>query len=203
MDYGDDLCAAHLENHIHGLTNDYNSWVAYSKKQDVIIAELKEYIQKLEQELVNWKAYGKGKANDLGIAIADAATGNMEAVALRRYLRTVRETLEAKLSPEELKKVKDMLSIRNPEFAKALYANLKDREKERTAYTSINTKNILQNPQVFDGYKKGQKNYLDAGRPMVPIYDEEKAQKDHEPSADFVADNAFIEISNQSALISK
>ena len=139
-DWGADVYAARLEENCKRAIA---SWERHSNELKAENQRLEERVKSLEFYLEEWKKYGRGKARDLGIAIADAATGNMEAVALRRYLKTVRETLEKKLPPDQLKQIKDMLSIRNPEFAQALYANLKDRENTPGQYTMINAENAL------------------------------------------------------------
>ena len=137
-DWGADVYAARMEEQTRRAIH---AWEAHANRLEAENQRLRENNAKLEHALEDWKKYGRGKARDLGIAIADAATGNMEAVALRRYLKTVRETLEKKLPPDQLKQIKDMLSIRNPEFAQALYANLKDREKMPGNYTIVNAEN--------------------------------------------------------------
>ena len=200
MDWGADVYAARMEEQTRRAIH---AWEMHANELKAENQRLRENNAKLEHALEDWKKYGRGKARDLGIAIADAATGNMEAVALRRYLKTVRETLEKKLPPDQLKQIKDMLSIRNPEFAQALYANLKDRENTPGDYTGINTKNALRDKDVYEGYTHNQEKLLEARRWMIPVFDENKATNEHDPGVEFSADNAFKDISKQPNIISQ
>ena len=98
-----------------------------------------------------------------------------------------------------------MLSIRNPEFAQALYANLKERENTPGNYTKINAKNILRDKDVYDGYVSVQKDFI-GNRPMIPVYDQNKASIEHDPGTEFKAKEALEELKDQShrsVLISK